>query len=452
MSSQPIHAPVPQEQPRQVQVVMKNLTDTRLFFGGLASEMTDSVLRRMIEDITQDPNPIVDCFVNNDKAFAFVDFTNRELATRVKKMMDNQEFYGRTCTVRRANHKSSVFVRDIPLSVTNEIMFKGFEHFGPVDRAIVVSDAHGKHQRYGFVEFQRKNTAAKAVRECSKRLFCLAKNTPPIRVENFVPSDHEDGFPESRVVRTYKQVEQVSEAPHFLKAGTKQYEEFTKWKELLDKQAKEKAELKKKHTKERNQMLGGIVKALADAEKQKVEDEEKKTYAAREELMQKEAAIAKAQAEVAALRHRMGADVGPGYVTTAPRGRGGSLLGVAPVVVAHHHGPPTHDVRDVRLPSGALLNRPGPARPAGPPPGHRPNPALLARDPPMIHHHPPPGHPYRHAIGVPRGRGFPVAGRGRGRGGRGGSLLGPPPGRVLHHPAPAGAIPPGPKRRRHSFR
>ena len=40
-------------------------------------------------------------------------------------------------------------------------------------------------------------------------MFCLAKNTPPVRVEAFVPTDSEDGFPEARVKRTYKQIEQV---------------------------------------------------------------------------------------------------------------------------------------------------------------------------------------------------------------------------------------------------
>ena len=59
-----------------------------------------------------------------------------------------------------------------------------------------------------------------------------------------------------------------------MKGGTKEHEQFKKWREVLDKQAKEKEELKKKHQKERNQLLGGIVKAVADAEKQKQVDEE----------------------------------------------------------------------------------------------------------------------------------------------------------------------------------
>ena len=52
----------------------------RLFFGGLAPEMTDAVLRRMIEDITRDANAILDIFVNNEKAFAFVDFVRCSLS------------------------------------------------------------------------------------------------------------------------------------------------------------------------------------------------------------------------------------------------------------------------------------------------------------------------------------------------------------------------------------
>lgn len=376
------------------------------------------------------------------EAFAFLDFLNREVATTAKEALDGAEYYGRALTVRRANHKSTLFVRDIPLSVSNEILYKAFEQFGQVDRAVVVTDAHGKHQRYGFVEFARKNAVQKAIKDCTNRMFCLAKNTPPVRVEAFVPTDHEDGYPESRMQRSYKQVEQVSQPPHFLTTGTKTHEEFKKWKDLMKQQEKEKTELKAKHTTERNKCLGGIMKALIEEEHKKEKDAKEKHQADLLELKQKEAEIAKAQAAADALRERLAPGqplipgdpprgitiVNPdtGFVTTGPAPRRGGLLPGGPLVHRHHAPPP-----EVR-PGGALLARPGPGVPIGarhPAAVPRPNPALFPRD------------------AAPGRR--PPASRGRD-----GSLLGPAPpvGRVrpVHaHPAP-GAAPPGPKRRRYS--
>eukprot|EP01084_Bolivina_argentea_P195962 336040_1 len=131
---------VQQGPPQPIPIVMKNNTGKRLFVGSVPQDINEQKMREMVEEIVPGDNVLLDCYVNSEKKFAFLDFDSRDHASQVKDALDGRSFYGRTLVIRRANHKSSVWVGNVPLSVSNEILYKAFEQFGPVERAIVVCD------------------------------------------------------------------------------------------------------------------------------------------------------------------------------------------------------------------------------------------------------------------------------------------------------------------------
>lgn len=265
----------PPENSGPVAIVMKNTTGRRLFFGSVSSEITSEIIQKMAEEIAGS-TCVIDCYVNNEKSFAFLDFDSRENATLVKDALDGRNVYGRTMVVRRANHKSSIFIKDIPDSVSNEILYKAFEQFGPVERAIVISDAHGKSLKCGFVEFVQKRSSALAIKECSEQMFCLTRTTPPIRVEAFFSTDDEDGVPEHKINRTAQQAEEVSVAPRFLRPGTIVHQEYGKWREMITKHALDRVDLKERQNIERMNMIDFIKKSVQETDSRRAQEDREK--------------------------------------------------------------------------------------------------------------------------------------------------------------------------------
>lgn len=80
---------------------------------------------------------------------------------------------GRPLRVRFAPHNAAIKVKNLTPFVSNELLYKAFEIFGKIERALVKVDERGKSLGEGFVEFARKASATAAVRKCSERCYFL---------------------------------------------------------------------------------------------------------------------------------------------------------------------------------------------------------------------------------------------------------------------------------------
>lgn len=95
-------------------------------------------------------------------------------------------------------------------------ILQAFSQFGPVERAIHVCDDKGRPSGEGFVEFERKSSAAEALKRINDGCFMLTAyialrslssrtlcSTPhPIQVEPLEQRDEEDGLRETHIQNT----------------------------------------------------------------------------------------------------------------------------------------------------------------------------------------------------------------------------------------------------------
>merc|ERR1719204_2697535 len=101
----------------------------------------------------------------------------------------------------RAAHKAKIWVGNLDKAVSNELLYRAFESFGQVARAIVAC-LNGKSQGWGFVEFYEKKSALDAVDRCLVEAFMLTRSGPPVKVEKWCNVDIDDGLPEEAVRRS----------------------------------------------------------------------------------------------------------------------------------------------------------------------------------------------------------------------------------------------------------
>lgn len=95
-------------------------------------------------------------------------------AEKAKRELDGSNRKNRQIRIRFAPNATTIRVKNLTQWISNELLFKAFEIFGPVERAIIVVDERGKPIGEGIVEYARKNSANAAIKYCSERCFFLS--------------------------------------------------------------------------------------------------------------------------------------------------------------------------------------------------------------------------------------------------------------------------------------
>ncbi|XP_068612378.1 paraspeckle component 1-like isoform X2 [Brachionichthys hirsutus] len=214
---------------------------SRLFVGNLPLDMPEEEFRNMFAKYGE----INEVYISRDRGFGFVRLESRTLAEIAKAELDGTSLNNRPIRIRFATHGAALTVRNLLPAVTNELLDQTFSQFGPVERAIVVTDDRGRPTGRGIVEFANKASARKAL-ECCKEGALLLTSTPcPAIVEPSEHLDEEDGLPEkllSKVPRFHKEREQP---PHFAQPGTFEFEYASRWKALHEMEKQQKGQVNK---------------------------------------------------------------------------------------------------------------------------------------------------------------------------------------------------------------
>lgn len=67
-------------------------------------------------------------------------------------------------------------VKNLSPNVSNELLKQAFEqHFGVVERAVIIVDDRGKSTGEGIVEFEKKPSAQKCLVECTESCFFVTR-------------------------------------------------------------------------------------------------------------------------------------------------------------------------------------------------------------------------------------------------------------------------------------
>uniref|UniRef100_A0A3Q3J2Q8 RRM domain-containing protein n=1 Tax=Monopterus albus TaxID=43700 RepID=A0A3Q3J2Q8_MONAL len=222
---------------------------SRLFVGSLPADITEEDFKNMFAKYGK-ANEV---FVNGDRGFAFIRLETRTLAEIAKAELDGTILNNRALKVRFAAHGAALKVRNLLPAVTNELLEQAFSQFGPVERAVVVTDERGRPTGRGIVEFEYKAAARKALERCTGGALLLTTTPCPAIVEPCEQLDAEDGLPEKLLPKTAKYHKEREQPPRFAQPGTFEFEYSSRWKALdeMEKQQREQVDKNIKEAKEK---------------------------------------------------------------------------------------------------------------------------------------------------------------------------------------------------------
>lgn len=203
----------------------------RLYIGNLTNDVTEDELRELFKPFGH----ISEAFINAEKNFAFLKLDYHANAERAKKELDGSMRKNKPIRVRFAPNATTIRVKNLTNFVSNELLYKAFEIFGQVERAVIIVDDRGKTTGEGIVEFARKAGAMTAMKYCSEKCFFLTSSLRPCVVEVFDHIDDNDGFPEKSLMKKNNEFFKARQnGPRFAEIGTFEHEFGTKWKQMYD--------------------------------------------------------------------------------------------------------------------------------------------------------------------------------------------------------------------------
>lgn len=135
--------------------------------------MTNDVTEEELKELFKPYGEISEVFINKEKNFAFLKMDYHLNAEKAKRELDGSTRKNRQIRIRFAPNATTICVKNLTPWVSNELLYKAFEIFGPIERATIVVDERGKPTGEGIVEFARKNSANSAIKYCSERCYFL---------------------------------------------------------------------------------------------------------------------------------------------------------------------------------------------------------------------------------------------------------------------------------------
>lgn len=215
---------------------------SRLYIGNLTNDVTEEEINAMFGAFGE----CAELFINKEKNFGFIKMDYRVNAERAKRELDGKLRGGRNLRVRFAPHNCAIRVKNLPPYVSNELLYRGFEIFGRIERAYVRVDDRGKPLGEGIVEYQRKPSALAAIRNCTEKCFFLTSSLRPVIVENYDEPDELDGYPEKNIPKKHSEFLKARElGPRFSELNSFEHEYGTRWKQLHELHKQKEDALKK---------------------------------------------------------------------------------------------------------------------------------------------------------------------------------------------------------------
>uniref|UniRef100_A0A6P4EZW9 Protein no-on-transient A n=1 Tax=Drosophila rhopaloa TaxID=1041015 RepID=A0A6P4EZW9_DRORH len=201
----------------------------RLYVGNLTGDITDDELREMFKPYGE----ISEIFSNLEKNFTFLKVDYHPNAEKAKRALDGSMRKGRQLRVRFAPNATILRVSNLTPFVSNELLYKSFEIFGPLERASITVDDRGKHTGEGIVEFAKKSSASACLRLCNEKCFFLTASLRPCLVDPMEVNDDNDGLPEKAFNKKMPDFNQErSIGPRFADLSSFEHEYGSRWKQL----------------------------------------------------------------------------------------------------------------------------------------------------------------------------------------------------------------------------
>lgn len=112
----------------------------------------------------------------------FINFFTQEEADRCLREMNNVQMNGRALVLTKPRDKAqaldaeaNLIVRNLPKELTQKDLSEMFSEFGAIDSCKLQVDFQGQSKGFGYVQFERKEDAAKALKEMDNKVVGESK-------------------------------------------------------------------------------------------------------------------------------------------------------------------------------------------------------------------------------------------------------------------------------------
>lgn len=155
-----------------------------LFIGNIPNDWTQDEFENAVEEIgpgVLNVKLIKEPRSDRNKGYGFIEYYNQACAEYAKEKMSTPEFKleHNVPTVSWADPKNggeststaqvkSLYVKNLPKTVTQEQLKKLFEHLGEITKVVLPPAKPGHENRYGFVHFKEKAMAMKALKNTER--------------------------------------------------------------------------------------------------------------------------------------------------------------------------------------------------------------------------------------------------------------------------------------------
>ncbi|UMM22234.1 hypothetical protein L5515_003552 [Caenorhabditis briggsae] len=240
----------------------------RLFVGNLPNEVKEAELKELFSP----HGDIAECYLSG-KGFAFLRLDTRAHAESAKEAIDGRIIHGRQVRVRFAVHGAAIRVKELSPTVSNEMLYHAFSHFGDVERAVHIVDEKGRPTGEGIVEFERKPNCNEAMAAIREKVFLLTASPKPLICEVLEPRDEDDGLAERMIPRTPGLSKERELGPRFPAQNSFEYVYGMKWKELYDVEQKRRAALDEELRDSRRRLEADMELAYQDYQAQMLRED-----------------------------------------------------------------------------------------------------------------------------------------------------------------------------------
>ncbi|KAL9697309.1 hypothetical protein quinque_000750 [Culex quinquefasciatus] len=202
----------------------------RLYVGNLTPDVTEEELVELFLPYGE----ITEVFMNMEKNYAFVRVDFFSNAEKAKRELDGTSRKNRILKIRFAPNATALRVSNLGPFVTNELLYRAFEVFGPVESAKVQVDERGKSTGEGIVEYKNKPSASAALKHCSEKCFFLDSSLRPCFVEPYTYQDNNsDGLSEKLINKKIPEfLKSRQQGPRFADQGSFEHEYGQRWKHM----------------------------------------------------------------------------------------------------------------------------------------------------------------------------------------------------------------------------
>uniref|UniRef100_W6NHA0 RNA recognition motif and NOPS domain containing protein n=1 Tax=Haemonchus contortus TaxID=6289 RepID=W6NHA0_HAECO len=235
----------------------------RLFVGNLPNEVKEAELKELFSP----HGDISECYLSG-KGFAFLRMDTRAHAESAKEVIDGRVIHGRQVRVRFAVHGAALRVKELSPTVSNEMLYHAFSHFGDVERAVHIVDEKGRPTGEGIVEFERKPSCNEAIAAIRDKVFLMTASPKPLVVEVLEPRDEDDGLAERMIPRTSQLIKEREFGPRFPARNTFEFVYGMKWKELYEIEKQRRAQLEDELREARRRLEADMELAYQDYQAQ----------------------------------------------------------------------------------------------------------------------------------------------------------------------------------------